>query len=250
LLSVTQLPGLTPAALIVTGIAAAVWLDWLLRKLDRSRYRARQRLGTELRDLADNVEFAQARSKSEWPTNTNNLVPEIQSAFLKLKALGIQIPGQNVSQMNSPDFLIDYLRTAGVMLCDGHFDEAKRLAAVAVSQGPDDKRSTLLSAFWDGYDAAAKAVGAPLRKGPQQVRSTLLRSNRRSWRIFQCFAFVITALNERVLGYVGLGRRAYFQLSREQTIGTGASIRCAFGLVYSQEGIALLDSGEHASDHK
>src|SRR5262245_51525169 len=52
LLDLTQQTWLRVTALLLCGFVAGLWLDWLLRKLDRTRADKRKALGTEMRVLA------------------------------------------------------------------------------------------------------------------------------------------------------------------------------------------------------
>ena len=120
---IARQPWFYPVAFIVGGLAAGAWLEWLLRHFDGSRERARKDLGKEMLALAQVVEHKQA----------GNYRPAFMSYFITAKKMGLwsPTPDQFLSGQGGPEFLLGYLRGVGTLLADGHFREAKRMAADA-----------------------------------------------------------------------------------------------------------------------
>jgi hypothetical protein len=128
LASFAQVPGVYVGALIATGVVVGAWIDWLLRKFDGSRSADRKNLGSRFCNLAHNIEN-RFQYQGEWPSNIHDLVPNLMSAFIEAEWFGLWTP---VDQLYScPDggtILVNYLRIVGVMLRDGHFEQAKKRA--------------------------------------------------------------------------------------------------------------------------
>src|SRR5262245_40531376 len=59
-LSLAELPWLRTTALVLGSFVAGVWLDWLLRKFDGSRAKARENVGIEMMNLAHDIDRALA----------------------------------------------------------------------------------------------------------------------------------------------------------------------------------------------
>ena len=59
-LSLAEISWLRTTMLAFGCFAAGMWLDWLLRKLDRSRAKARENLGYEMTNLANDIDNALA----------------------------------------------------------------------------------------------------------------------------------------------------------------------------------------------
>src|SRR5437660_1331023 len=84
LLSFAELPWLRATALGLGGFVAGLWLDWLLRKMDGSRAKARGNLGFEMRNLAHDIERERQNLHFDWTWLRPNLI----STFLKAKNFG------------------------------------------------------------------------------------------------------------------------------------------------------------------
>jgi hypothetical protein len=120
-LSLAELPWLRVTALLLAGFVAGLWLDWLLRKFDGSRAKARENLGYEMRNLAHDIDNALALiDRFRLP----DFSPRLMSAFIKAKQVGLWTPDVRMPI----NFVIDYLRHVGTLLSDGHFAEAKQAA--------------------------------------------------------------------------------------------------------------------------
>ena len=103
---------------LLVGFVAGLWVDWLLRKLDRSRADERKNIGTDMVTLARNLSNLR---------DIHQGYPQIMSCFIAARKLGIWAPDQRI--FNVPDkLIIDYLSNVGTMLWDGHFREAKQEA--------------------------------------------------------------------------------------------------------------------------
>src|ERR671931_1598673 len=53
LVAIGELPWLLPVVLVVAGLTAGAWLDWLIRNLDHTRADERVEIGNELLHLAN-----------------------------------------------------------------------------------------------------------------------------------------------------------------------------------------------------
>jgi hypothetical protein len=105
---------------LLVGFVAGLWVDWLLRRLDGSRAKQREALGTEMRILGHDLNLFGAR-------------PQITSCFIAARKLGLWVPDQHIFTLHvdfAEPLIKDYLLNVGTMLKDGHFREAKQYAAV------------------------------------------------------------------------------------------------------------------------
>jgi hypothetical protein len=116
------------ALVFLTGIVVGISLDWLARKSDENKVSELRRLGSKLRSLSDIIKSRTAEVHSEWPDHVRDLKPDIVSAFISAKKIGLWVPGERAFQLSDASFLCEYLRLIGRLLEDGHFDEAKREA--------------------------------------------------------------------------------------------------------------------------
>jgi hypothetical protein len=107
--------------LVLAGFVAGLWLDWLLRRLDRSRAEARENLGIEMTNLANDIDNALALvDRFRLP----DFSPRLISAFIKAKQVGLWTPDVGMPL----NVVMDYLRHVGTLLSDGHFADAKQAA--------------------------------------------------------------------------------------------------------------------------
>ncbi len=108
-------------ALGLGSFVAGLWLDWLLRKLDRSRAEARENLGLEMLNLANEINNALGLvNRFRLP----DFAPRLTSAFIKAKQVGLWTPDVRMPL----NVVMDYLRHVGTLLSDGHFADAKQAA--------------------------------------------------------------------------------------------------------------------------
>lgn len=144
------------ALVFLTGIVIGISLDWLVRKSDENKASELRRLGSKLRSLSDIIKSRTAEVHSEWPDHVRDLKPDIVSAFISAKKIGLWVPGERAFQLSDASFLCEYLRLMGRLLEDGHFDEANREALAwkpylnkakdVASNTPADKRHASRSA--------------------------------------------------------------------------------------------------------
>jgi amino acid transporter len=120
-LGLAELPWLHVTALVLGSFVAGVWLDWLLRKFDGSRAKARENLGYEMSNLAHDIDNALALVDRFGPQDFS---PRLMSTFIKAKQKGLWTPDVRMP----PNVVMPYLRHVGTLLSDGHFAEAKQAA--------------------------------------------------------------------------------------------------------------------------
>jgi hypothetical protein len=116
-------------ALILLGLAAGLWLDWFLRKVDGSRATERKVLGAEMAKLGNFL-------VQVWDPNFKEYTARISSIFTSATKFGIWAPNDHAITVPNKRLITDYLNTIGQMLKDGHFKEAKQYAEKAASSFP------------------------------------------------------------------------------------------------------------------
>ena len=119
------MPWLRVTALVLGGFVAGLWVDWLLRKLDRSRNAAREKIGSEMQELANKLESASASAQGFPP-----YYPELMSLLLKVLKHGIWTPVESIHRAEYRPAIWVYLTLVGTLLRDGHFDMARQAAWV------------------------------------------------------------------------------------------------------------------------
>jgi len=119
-LSLAEISWLRTTMLAFGCFAAGMWLDWLLRKLDRSRAEARENLGLEMLNLANDIDNALTLVRFRL----QDFSPRLISAFIKAKQKGLWTPDVRMPL----NVVMPYLRHVGTLLSDGHFAEAKQAA--------------------------------------------------------------------------------------------------------------------------
>jgi hypothetical protein len=85
-LSLGELPWLRTTTLVLGSFVAGVWLDWLLRKFDGSRAKAREHLGIEMTNLAHDIDNALAAVGRFSLLSLPDFSPRLMSAFIKSQA--------------------------------------------------------------------------------------------------------------------------------------------------------------------
>lgn len=124
-----QLPGVYPAALVLTGLVGGVWLDTMLRWFDGSRRTALVDLGAEVRNMGHMVRDRQNGFHNEWPGNISNLKASLLSLHVRLTKRGIWSPGETLQgRADGARILVEYLETVGTLLREQQFAEAKEKA--------------------------------------------------------------------------------------------------------------------------
>jgi hypothetical protein len=119
------------ALVCLTGIMIGAWLDWLARNADDRKAFKLRTLGFKFRGLANTIATRQKGFQSAWPDNMSDLKPNITSAFISAKKLGLWVPDERAYKFEDASFLWDYLNAVGKLLEDRHFAEAKREAIVS-----------------------------------------------------------------------------------------------------------------------
>jgi hypothetical protein len=119
--SLTQSAHSVRQVLTAYSFVAGLWLDWLLRRLDRSRAETRENLGIEMTNLANDIDNALALVDR---FRLQDFSPRLMSAFIKAKQVGLWTPDVRMPL----NVVMDYLRHVGTLLSDGHFADAKQAA--------------------------------------------------------------------------------------------------------------------------
>jgi hypothetical protein len=133
LLDLSEQTWLRVTALVLAGFVAGLWVDWLLRRLDRSRAEARENLGIEMTNLANEIDNALALvDRFRLP----DFSPRLMSAFIKATKVGLWTPDLRMN----PNDIVYYLRHVGTFLGEGHFAEAKQ-AAQAIAENAKRAKS-------------------------------------------------------------------------------------------------------------
>jgi hypothetical protein len=142
---IPQPPWLVPAALILGGLTAGVWLDWLLRRFDSSREDRRIAVGRAMRTLHEGILMRQGGfPRREWPGNVYDMRADIKSVFLRAREVGIWAPGKDVYKLRDHKFLSDYCDMVGTLLRRNQFKDAKaeaERAKVAFSTAPRNRNA-------------------------------------------------------------------------------------------------------------
>jgi hypothetical protein len=132
-LNLAEQPWLRVTALVLGGFVAGLWLDWLLRKFDGSRAKAREHLGYEMTNIGSDMQ----REIEYYGTGRFNVGPRLGSCFVKVRKAGLWAPERQSLNLHPlyaermQNILVNYLLRVGAMLSDGHFAEAKQVALQA-----------------------------------------------------------------------------------------------------------------------
>jgi hypothetical protein len=137
-LNLAEQTWLRVTALVLGGFVAGLWLDWLLRKLDRSRAEARKDLGFELLKLASELAEELERVDRNW----QRLRPRLMSAFIKARGFGLWAPDDEV--INRGDRLG---HSHAVPSRSGHYAQGRTF-----ERGEEDRDT---GSEWDSAVAAA-----------------------------------------------------------------------------------------------
>jgi hypothetical protein len=112
------------ALVFMTGIVIGVSLESSKRKSGEKKAFELRSLGYKFRSLSDNIKIRAA--SSGWPDNARDLRPAISSAFISAKKFDLWVPGERVYELPDASFLYEYFRCVGMLLEDGHLDDACR----------------------------------------------------------------------------------------------------------------------------
>jgi hypothetical protein len=126
LVAVGQLPWFKFALVFMTGIVIGVSLESSTRKSGERKAFELRSLGYKFRSLSDSIKIQTA--SSGWPENARDLRPAIMSTFVSAKRFHLWAPGERVYELPDASFLCEYFRCVGMLLEDGHLDEASREA--------------------------------------------------------------------------------------------------------------------------
>ena len=126
LVAVGQLRWFKFALVFMTGIVIGVSLESSKRKSGEKKAFELRSLGYKFRSLSDNIKIRAA--SSGWPDNARDLRPAISSAFISAKKFDLWIPGERAYELPDASFLYEYFRCVGMLLEDGHLDDACREA--------------------------------------------------------------------------------------------------------------------------
>jgi hypothetical protein len=114
------------ALVFMTGMVIGVSLESSIRKSAQRRAFEFRSLGYKFRSLSDSIKTRTA--SPGWPDNTGELRPAIMSALATAEKLDLWAPGERVYELPDASFLCEYLMRVGMLLEDGHLDEASREA--------------------------------------------------------------------------------------------------------------------------
>jgi hypothetical protein len=126
LVAVGELRWFKYALVFMTGVVIGVSLESSFRKSAERRAYEFRSLGYKFRSLSDSVKNQAA--SSGWPNNASELRPAISSALATAEKLDLWAPGERVYELPDASFLCEYFRRVGMLLEDGHLDEASREA--------------------------------------------------------------------------------------------------------------------------
>ncbi len=126
LVAVGELHWFKFALVFMTGIVLGVSLESSSGKSGQRKAFELRSLGYKFRSLSDSIKIRSA--SSGWPDNARDLRPAIMSAIISAKKFDLWVPGERVYELPDASFLCEYFRCVGVLLEDGHLDEASREA--------------------------------------------------------------------------------------------------------------------------
>jgi hypothetical protein len=126
LVAVSQLRWFKFALVFMTGIVIGVSLESSIRKSGERKAFELRSLGLTFRSLSDSIKIGTA--SSGWPDNALDLRPALMSAFISARKFDLWVPSERVYDLPDASFLCEYFRCVGMLLEDGHLDEASREA--------------------------------------------------------------------------------------------------------------------------
>jgi hypothetical protein len=126
LVAVSQLRWFKFALVLMTGIVIGVSLESSIRKSGERKAFELRSLGYKFRSLSDSIKIRTA--SSGWPDNAFDLRPAVMSAFISARKFDLWVPSERVYDLPDASFLCEYFRCVGMLLEDGHLDEASREA--------------------------------------------------------------------------------------------------------------------------
>ena len=114
------------ALVFLTGFVAGLSLESSMRRSGERKAFELRSLAYKFRGLADSIKSRTAAPG--WPDNARDLKPAIMSACLTAQKFDMWAPGERVYDLPDPSFLCEYFTRVGMLLEDGHLDEAAREA--------------------------------------------------------------------------------------------------------------------------
>ena len=126
LVAASQLRWFNFTLVFVTGLVVGVSLESSKRRSGERRAFELRSLGYKFRSLSDSIKIRTA--SPGWPDNARDLRSAILSAFILAKKFDLWVPGERVYELPDASFLCEYFRCVGMLLEDGHLDDASREA--------------------------------------------------------------------------------------------------------------------------
>ena len=126
LVAVGQLRWFKFALVFMTGIVIGVSIETSTRKSGERKAFELRSLGYKFRSLSDSIKSRTA--SPGWPNNASDLKPAIISALISAKRFDLWVPSEGVYELPDASFLCEYFRCVGMLLEDGHLEEARREA--------------------------------------------------------------------------------------------------------------------------
>jgi hypothetical protein len=127
LVSVGQLRWFNFALVFMTGIVIGVSIETSTRKSGERKAFELRSLGYKFRSLSDSIKSRTA-SPGSPPNNARDLKPAIMSALIFAKRFDLWVPSEGVYELPDASFFCEYFRCVGMLLEDGHLEEARREA--------------------------------------------------------------------------------------------------------------------------
>jgi hypothetical protein len=126
LVAVGQLRWFKFALVFMTGIVIGVSIETSTRKSGERKAFELRSLGYKFRSLSDSIKSRTA--SPGWPNNARDLKPAIISALISAKRFDLWVPSEGVYELPDASFLCEYFRSVGMLLENGHLEEARREA--------------------------------------------------------------------------------------------------------------------------
>jgi hypothetical protein len=126
LVAVGQLRWFEFALVFMTGIVVGISLESSVRTSGLRKAFELRSLGYKFRSLSDGIKIRTA--SPGWPDNARDLRPAIMSAIISARKFDLWVPGERMYELPDASFLCEYFRCVGMLLEDGHLDEASREA--------------------------------------------------------------------------------------------------------------------------
>jgi hypothetical protein len=126
LVAVGQLHWFNFALVFMTGLVIGVSLESATGKSGQRKAFELRSLGYKFRSLSDSIKIRTA--SPGWPDNAHDLRPAIMSAIVAARKFDLWVPSERAYDLPDASFLCEYFRCVGMLLEDGHLNEASREA--------------------------------------------------------------------------------------------------------------------------